>query len=105
MKILFDQGTPVPLRQHLTNHSVDTTFERGWSGLTNGELLEIAEQEGYNVLITTDQNIRYQQNLSGRELAILILLSTSWPRIKLRINDIQLTIDRLVAGDYKEVSI
>jgi len=47
MKILFDQGTPVPLRQHLTDHSVGTTFERGWSDLKNGELLDKAEKKGY----------------------------------------------------------
>ena len=105
MKILVDQGTPVPLRWHLTNHSIATTFERGWSGLTNGELLEIAEQEGYDVLITTDQNLRHQQNLSGRKLAILVFLSTSWPRIKLKINEIQRIVDGLVTGDYKELSI
>ena len=58
MRILFDQGTPVPLRQHLTHHVVDTAFERGWSALHNGELLDVAEQEGYDLLITTDQNLR-----------------------------------------------
>ena len=56
MRILFDQGTPVPLRRHLIRHVVDTAFERGWSALHNGELLDVAEQEGYNLLITTDQN-------------------------------------------------
>ena len=85
MKILFDQGTPVPLRHHLTNHTVDTAFERGWATLQNGELLEISEQEGYQLLITTDQNLKYQQNLSNRLIAIIVLLSASWPRIQLRL--------------------
>ena len=57
MRILFDQGTPVPLRRHLASHSVDTVFERGWSNLQNGELLDVTEQEGYKLLITTDQNL------------------------------------------------
>ena len=65
MKILFDQGTPVPLRRHLTGHAVDTAFERGGSGLENGALLDAAEGDGYQLLITTDQNLKHQQNLSG----------------------------------------
>jgi hypothetical protein len=60
VKILFDQGTPVPLRKYLTDHQISTAFEKGWSNLKNGELLEKAEQEGFEVLITTDQNLRYQ---------------------------------------------
>ncbi len=62
MKILFDQGTPVSLRRHLLEHSVTTVYEQGWSHLLNGRLLEAAEQEGYGLLITTDQNLHYQQN-------------------------------------------
>jgi len=78
MKILFDQGMPVPRRRHLLSHVVDTAFERGWSALDNGELLDVAEQEGYDLLITTDQNLRYQRHLADRQLAIIVLLSTSW---------------------------
>jgi len=63
MKILFDQGTPVPLRRSLPKHEVATAFERGWAALQNGELLSAAEAEGFEVLVTTDQNLRYQQNL------------------------------------------
>ena len=62
MRLLFDQGTPGPLRRHLAGHSVDTVADRGWSDLDNGELIEKAEEDGYQVLITTDQNMRYQQN-------------------------------------------
>jgi hypothetical protein len=105
MRILFDQGTPVPLRQHLTRHVVDTAFERGWSTLSNGELLDVAEQEGYELLITTDQQLRYQQHLADRRLAILVLLSTSWSRIQLRINMIQAAVESIVAGGYQEIAI
>lgn len=66
MNILFDQGTPVPLRRLLAGHAVDTAFERGWSHLQNGALLDAAEGAGYELLITTDQNLKPQQNLSGR---------------------------------------
>jgi hypothetical protein len=81
MQILFDQGTPVPLREHLGNHTVATAFELGWSTLKNGELLAAAEGS-FDLLITTDQQIRFQQNLGGRRLAILVLPTTSWPRLR-----------------------
>ena len=105
MRILFDQGTPVPLRQHLTSHIVDTAFERGWSALSNGKLLDVAEQEGYALLMTTDQNLRYQQHLADRQLAIIVLLSTSWPRIQRRIDAIQAAVERVVAGGYQEMAL
>ena len=105
MKILFDQGTPVPLRRHLTGHSVDTAYEQGWSNLTNGELLSAAEEASYQLLVTTDQKLQYQQNLADRGLAVLVLLSTSWPRIRLRVDEIRIAVDAMTPGDYKEVPI
>ena len=75
MKILFDQGTPVPLRDHLTEHTVQTAFELGWSNLENGALLAAAE-DSFDLLITTDQQLRYQQNLAGRKLSVLVLMIT-----------------------------
>ena len=105
MRILFDQGTPAPLRRHLAGHSVDTAFERGWSGLTNGDLLDRAEENGYQLLITTDQNLRRQQNLAGRRLAILVLLSTSWPRIQRRVGDIQAAVGEMGPEESREVPI
>ncbi|PZV27074.1 MAG: hypothetical protein DCF12_06465 [Snowella sp.] len=82
MRILFDQGTPVPLRRYLTEHSVTTAYEEGWSNLSNGDLLKSAEDKGYQIFVTTDRNLRYQQNLSDRQMAIVVLLSTSWPKIR-----------------------
>ncbi len=79
MRILFNQGTPVPLRRYLAGHSIDTAFERGWANLHNGLLLEKAEEDSYELLITTDRNLQYQQNLANKELAVLVLLSTAWP--------------------------
>jgi len=105
MKVLLDQGTPAPLRQYLARHSMDTAFERGWSNLQNSDLLDAAEREGYQLLITTDQNLRYQQNLAGRHIAILVLLSTAWPRIRLRVDDIQAAVDEMAPGEYKEIPI
>lgn len=77
MKILFDQGVLVPLRKHLTEHQVSTAFEKAWSDLKNGELLQKAEEEGFDALVTTDQNLRYQQNLQERNIASVVLMSTS----------------------------
>ncbi len=105
MKILFDQGTPVPLRRHLLGHAVDTAFHCGWSHLGNGALLDTAERAGYELLITTDQNLKYQQNLIGRNLAVLVLLSTSRPRIQLRIADIMTAVEGIGPGGYVEIPI
>lgn len=103
MKVLFDQGTPVPLRRHLHPHAVDTAGERGWSELANGDLLDQAEAAGYHALITTDQNLKYQQDLSGRTIRILVLTTTSWPRIQKRVDQIQKALGELDKGGYAEV--
>ena len=105
MKVLFDQGTPAPLRQHLPEHSIDSAFEMGWSHLRNGELLDRAEEGNYELLITTDQQLRHQQNLATRHLAVLVLLTTSWPRIQSKVSEIREVIKRMQPGDYREVSI
>ncbi len=105
MKILFDQGMPVPLRRCLSGHTIDTAYERGWSELLNGDLLTMAEQEDYELLITTDRNLRYQQNLAMRQIAIIVLMSTSWPRIQQQTNRIQAIVDAIQLNDYQEISI
>ena len=105
MKILFDQGTPVPLRSHLPEHAVDTAYERGWSQLQNGDLLQAAETDLYDVFVTTDQNLKYQQNLTGRRLALLVLLTTSWPIIKPHSQEICQIIEGLLIGEYKEFGV
>jgi hypothetical protein len=105
MKVLFDQGVPVPLRRLLAEHQIETAYERGWSQLENGELLVAAERDGYELLITTDQNLKYQQNLAGRSLAILVLGSTSWPRIQRKIDEIRAAIAKTKPGGYEEVPI
>jgi len=66
VRILFDQGTPAPLRRCLSSHTVSTAYEQGWSTVTNGDLIRLAEQQGYDLPITTDTNLRYQQNLEDR---------------------------------------
>ena len=105
MKILFDQGTPVPLRRFLVNHEVRTAYNEGWSKLENGDLLLAAENSEFQILVTTDQNLRYQQNLAKRKIAIVVLLSTSWPKIRDRTDVIESAIDEIDAGGYVEISI
>ena len=105
MRILFDQGTPVPLRRFLSGHDVATAYERGWSSVTNGDLIRLAEQEGFELLITTDMNLRYQQNLQGRSLTILVLTTTSWPRIRQATDSIVTAIRGVEAGSYQELVI
>ena len=83
--------------------NIDTAFERGWSVLGNGELLETSERDGYQVLVSTDQNLRFQQDLSNRQLAIIVLLSTSWLRIQGRIDDIRAALEEIAPGDYREI--
>ena len=105
MKILFDQGTPRPLRHHLVEHLVDTASERSWSDLDNGDLLQAAEDEGYDLLITTDQKIRHQQDLANRNIAILVLLSTAWPLIQQKVDDISAAVNDMGPGELKEIAI
>lgn len=105
MKILFDQGTPAPLRRSLVGHVVDTAYELGWSNFKNGELIDAAEQQGYELLITTDQALRYQQNLAARKIAIIVLTSTDWRRIQTRVEAIKTAIDSISASGYVAVPI
>ena len=100
MKILFDQGTPVPLRRSLAPHAVATAFEMGWSNLENGQLLAAAERQ-FDALVTTDQNLQYQQNLQGRRLAVLALPTTNWLEIRNHLPEVVSAVNRLKPGDYR----
>jgi hypothetical protein len=102
MRILFDQGTPVPVRSFLVGHSVSTAYELGWSELKNGELLAAAERR-FDLFVTTDQNLRYQQNLAGRNLAILVLPTTSWPKLRTVGGLISTAVGNMKPGAYIEL--
>jgi predicted nuclease of predicted toxin-antitoxin system len=104
MRILFDQGTPVPLRQALKEHAVATAYELGWNKLGNGELLAAAEAE-FDLLVTTDQNLQYQQRLAGRRLAILILPTTSWPALRRHDQQIAEAVKALRPGDVVKIEM
>ena len=103
MRILFDQGVPVPLRKFLHPMVVDTAVEKGWSQINNGILIESAERDGYGTLITTDQNFRYQQNLQDRKIAIIVLKTTSWPRIRNSVGKVVAALEKLSPSSFVEI--
>ena len=105
MRILFDHGTPAPLRRHLDGHTVDTAAERGWQRLENGELLDRAERHGYEILVTTDQNMRYQQNFAGRNVAVVVLMRARWSLVRQWIDQIIVMIGDIRPGELREVPV
>jgi len=105
LKVLFDQGTPAPLKNYITSHQVSTAYDIGWSTLKNGELLAEAENNGFQVLVTTDMNLQYQQNLKDRRIAIVVLSTTSWPRIKSNISAVISAIDAATPNTFQTVLI
>jgi len=84
---------------------VSTAHELGWSTLKNGELLEQAEASNFEVLITTDQSLKYQQNPSSRKIGIVVLCSPSWPRIQHVISDVKDALNAIEIGGYTEVEV
>ena len=106
MRILFDNGTPRQLRRHLFGHDVGTgSGSVDGTPLANGGLLDRAEEGGYEVLITTDQGIRYQQNMSNRRVAVVVLMNTAWPRISRRTETIRNALEGIQPGEVREVPI
>jgi|GEM_PF-196989 len=105
VRVLFDQGTPAPLRKLLPGHEVATAYERGWSTLKNGELLAAAEREGCEVPVTTDSNLKYQQNLASRTIALVVPSTTSWPRIEAAAELVGAAVADASPATYAEVCI
>jgi hypothetical protein len=101
LRILFDKNVPVGVRRFLSKHDVRTFIETGWpSQLENGVLLNSAEAAGFDLMITSDQNIRYQQNLVGRKLALLVLGSNIWPIVSNHALEITAKTDAAAPGSY-----
>jgi hypothetical protein len=105
MQILFDNGTPRGLASFLIDHSVEEARQRGWEAFSNGELIEVTEQAGFEVILTTDRNIRYQQNLKTRRIALVVLEHSQWPMVKLVAEDILAAVNAAVPGSYVEVAV
>ena len=100
MKILLDECVPLQVRQALPNHEVTTAQRRGWGGISNGDLLDKAEREGFKVFIVADKNLRYQQNLSSRRIAILELWTNHRPTLEKHFTEIRTAVEKLSAGEY-----
>jgi predicted nuclease of predicted toxin-antitoxin system len=105
MRVLFDRATPVPLRRRLKNHNIRTAAQQGWDRLRNGELLKAAEEDGFEVLVTTDKNMRYQQNLTSRRIAIVVLGQGNWPLIEPHTQRVAVAVNAATPGSFAEVDI
>jgi len=105
MLVLFDHSTPSPLAACLIGHTVVEARSRGWDRLSNGQLLDEAERAGFEILLTADKNMRYQQNLRGRKIAPVVLSTPRWPVARLHIDRITAAIDTVTPGSYTEVDL
>jgi hypothetical protein len=105
MRIVFDQATPVPIRPHLEGHIVRTAAQQGWDKLRNGDLLTAAEDAGFDVLLTTDKNMLYQQNLTGRKIAIVVIGKQQWPELRPHVWRVPEAINAAKPGSYMEVEV
>jgi hypothetical protein len=103
MLILFDHGTPRGIARFLLGHTLISAKQRGWDTLSNGDLL--AERVGFDVFLTADKNIQYQQNLSGRKIAVLVLSTPQWPLVRLHTAKIAAAVNAATPGSYGEVQI
>ena len=106
MLVLFDNGTPRTLARYLIGqHTVTEARARGWSELENGELLSEAEGAGFEVLVTTDKNLSYRQNLAGRKIAVVVLGQGRWTLILPHVERVVAAVDAATAGSFFEVEI
>ncbi len=105
MRVLFDQATPLPIRAHLDRHVVSTASQQGWSTLKNGDLLTAAEAAGFEVLLTTDKNLRYQQNLAGRKIAVVVLGNQQWPQLSSHVQRVVDAINAAEPGSYIQIDV
>jgi len=103
LKILFDQNTPRNLVRHLEGHQVLRAAQMGWEEIKNGDLLLAAEGEGFDVFLTCDRNLEYQQNLRGRKISIVTLTTNNWPLIKPHVERVKMAINAAVPGGYQVV--
>ena len=105
MRVLFDNSTARGVAAALTGHAVVEARTHGWDTLRNGELLDAAEAAGYDVFVTTDRNLEYQQNLTNRRIAIVVLGVGRWKLIRNRLAEIADAVAGAKPGSFKEVEI
>jgi hypothetical protein len=105
MRVLFDHSTPGPLSRFLQGHAVTKAKDRGWDTLSNGDLLAATEDAGFDLLVTADKNIRYQQNLEERQIAVVVLSTPQWPVVRLHVEKVAAAINAATPGSYVEVEL
>lgn len=105
MRILFDNGTPNPIARSLAGHQIAFARQIGWHELKNGELLRQAEDAGFDLLLTSDRNMVFQQNLSGHKIAIIVLGNQQWPNVRLHLDRIAAVVEAATPGSFTEVKI
>lgn len=105
MLILFDHSTPAPLARYLTGHTIVEAKDRGWEKLSNGDLLAEAERAGFEVLLTADTGIAYQQNLKDRKIALVVLSGNRWRLVQRVLRKITLALDAAEPGSYTLIEV
>jgi hypothetical protein len=105
MRVLFDQATPVPIRTFLIGHTVRTAAQEHWDTLQNGDLLTAAEHAGFEVFLTTDKNIGYQQNMAGRTIAVVVIGVQQWPALQPHIALVVAAVNAATPGSFTEVDV
>jgi hypothetical protein len=105
MRILFDQGVPRGLAASLGSHDVTEARKLNWERISNGALLKLAEEAGFSVLLTTDKNVRYQQNLADRKISIVVLGQSPWWLVREHLAAIVAAVNAATPGSYAEVDI
>ena len=102
MRVLFDQATPVPIRTFLIGHTVRTAAQQHWDTLKNGDLLSAAEAAGFEVFLTTDKNMRYQQNLADRTIAVVVIGVQQWPALQPHVALVVAAVNVAMPGSFTE---
>jgi len=104
-RVLFDKNVPYPLRQHLSDYQVQTAEDEGWGQISNGELIACAENAGYQIMLTCDQNIQYQQNMARRKISMVVLGSNVWPSVRKKAEEIVAALKRASPGSFEFIEI
>ncbi|HEX4811021.1 MAG TPA: hypothetical protein VH325_18930 [Bryobacteraceae bacterium] len=104
-RVLFDKNVPYPLKRYLTEYQVRTAEEAGWGEISNGELIGRAEKADYQVLVTCDQNVRYQQNMARRQISMVVLGSNIWPAVRPKVAEIIAALKRASPSSFEFIEI
>jgi len=105
IRVLFDKNVPYKLRSYLRDCEIDTAEDLGWGQVSNGELMLLAERTGHELLLTADQSLEYQQNLTERKISLIVLGSNLWPGVRTKIDDIVTAVARVRPGSFEFIEI